>query len=83
MKTEDLKRLVEAIDGARRSEEPTAHVVVSFSQELSDDPLPYVFDYVESLEMKVVHVTTLILPGAQLHRELVIRRQGVVWDGSI
>ncbi len=83
MKDDELKILVEALDGARRSEAPTAHVTVAFDHDMDDNALPYVYDYAEHIGLKVVNVFSTIFPFGKVRREVLFRRPGGVWNGLI
>jgi hypothetical protein len=74
----------EVVDDLQRDNWPVVHATLALTQLPTDDPLPYLFDYLETRRCKVVNVFTTPKQDT-LFREIVIRYCGprAPWDGSI
>ena len=83
MKPSDLQVLKKTVDAILRAEQPTAHQTITFDCDVTDDVLSWLYDYAEYLELKVVNIFSTIFPSGKVRHEIVLRRPGGVWNGSI
>ena len=81
MPPDEQKQLIEMIDAALAKPRPTKHLTLLVEHGPSDDPLPFLYDYLESLGCAIAYVSTFILTTI-IKREVVIRTGHPLWDGS-